>query len=119
ALHRNVPSHPTRRSSDLDGGRSHRRNDRRRRVIGDGDRNGRRRRRVRGRIAGDGGERVTGIAGRRRIPRDRIGRRQIFGAEVGAIQLELDADDAHVIARRGGDGDRRGDRGVRGRRGDG
>ena len=40
------------------------------------------------------------------IPRNGVGRSRNFGAEVGAVELEADAGDAHVVGRAGRDGGR-------------
>src|SRR5436309_3548347 len=79
---------------------------RRRRVVRDGDGDGRRGGDVAGRVAGDGGQRMAAVGRAGRVPRDGIWRAGVFGAEIVAIQLELHTDHTHVVARAGRDGDR-------------
>src|SRR4051794_9820512 len=60
-----------------------------------------RRRRIPRRIARDGGQRVRSVGDLGRVPRYRVGRGSILGAEVRAIELELHARDADVVGCRG------------------
>src|SRR5207247_9809777 len=52
---------------------------------------------VTGDVAGDGGQGGGGGDRGRRIPGGRVERRGDLGAEVDAIEFELDPDDAHVV----------------------
>src|SRR5206468_3751769 len=81
--------------------------DRRRcRVVRDRDGDGGRRRLFGGGVTGLGVERVA-PAGRGLVPSATVFRSsRVLGPEVGAVQLELHAGDAHVVARVGGDRDR-------------
>src|SRR5207247_399006 len=86
--------------------------------IVDGDRDRRGGRRVAGGIASHRRHGVTAVGLGGRIPRDAVGTRRVFGAEIGAVHLELHADHADVIRRRRRDRDRRSrHRGATGRGG--
>src|SRR5207247_8540372 len=61
--------------------------------------------------------RVCSGRGGRRIPTDRVRGRRVFRAQGRSIELELDADDAHVVRSVGGNRDGAGDRRARSRRG--
>src|SRR5205823_10531180 len=52
---------------------------------------------VAGRIPRDGGQGVAPIFGRGGVPGERVGGRGVFCTERSPIQLELDANDAHVV----------------------
>src|SRR5256885_2338657 len=61
---------------------------------------------IAGGIPRDRGQGMRAITGRGRVPGDRVRRARVFGAEVGAVELELDTpdgyktDDAHAGADR-------------------
>src|SRR5206468_464094 len=67
------------------------------RAIGDRHTDGGGGAEVTGDVAGDGGQGVGAVDRGRRIPGGRVGRRGDLGAEVDAIEFELDPDDAHVV----------------------
>src|SRR5207249_3843754 len=110
------------RDRGRDGGSAGRRRDgdRRRRRVGRGcGGEGGGGRRVARRGGGDGGERVAPVGRGRCIAGDGVRQSRILGREVGAVQLELHAGDAHVVARVGSDRDGGGDGGSAGGRRDG
>src|SRR5207245_1797072 len=76
---------------------------RRRRIVENGDGDGGGGRHVAGAIAGHGGQGVAGVGGGEGVPRYRVGRGRNLGPEVGAVELELHADDADVVAGAGRD----------------
>src|SRR5438093_165940 len=76
----------------------------RRRRRGDGDGDGGGAGGVAGRVAGDGGEDVRAGGGGAGVPAERVGACGVFAAEVDAVELELDAGDAVVVAGAGADG---------------
>src|SRR5881396_2342034 len=67
------------------------------RAIGDRHTDGGGGAEVTGDVAGDGGQGVGAVDRGRRIPGGRVGRRGDLGAEVDAIEFELDSNDAHVV----------------------
>src|SRR5712692_4717634 len=74
---------------------------------------------VAGRITGDCGEGAGAVGRGRAVPRDGVRGRGVFGAEVGPVDLELNAHHPHVVQRAGRDGDGTGHGRAGGRRGDG
>src|SRR6266581_1735256 len=77
-------------------------------VVGDrdGDRAGAE---VSGGVAGPCGQGVGAVAGRSGVPGNRVGGAGVLRAEVGAVELELDAGHAHIVGRAGRHGDAAGD----------
>src|SRR5437867_1982367 len=67
---------------------------------------------VSSRISSDGGQRVRTVRGRGRIPGRGIGRCRVLSSQVGAVELELNAGDSHVIGSGGGNRDRGGHGGT-------
>src|SRR5439155_10158737 len=89
------------------------------RAIGDRHTDGGGGAEVTGDVAGDGGQGVGAVDRGRRIPGGRVGRRGDLGAEVDAIEFELDPDDAHVVGGARRDREGAGDGGSGGRGHDG
>src|SRR3989454_11642195 len=63
---------------------------------------------VAGCVTGDSGEGMQPVGSCRGVPRESVRRDRYLGPEVDAIELELDADDAHVIGGIRGHRDRAG-----------
>src|SRR2546430_9019084 len=74
---------------------------------------------VAGCVTGDSGEGMQPVGGCRGVPRESVGRDRYLGPEVHAVELELQAGDAHVIGGIRGHRDRAGNCRPCGRRGHG
>src|SRR5205085_952336 len=70
-------------------------------------------------VARDGPQAVEAGGRGGGVPRGRIRRRRVLRPQVGAVELELHADDAHVVRSIGSDGDGPGDGRSAGRGSDG
>src|SRR5439155_17451503 len=79
-------------------------------VVGDRDRDRAGGRGVSDGVAGPRGQGVGAVAGPRGVPGDQVGGARVVRAEVGAVELELDAGHAVVVGGAGGHGDGAGDR---------
>src|SRR5206468_3163089 len=92
---------------------------RRRQVVRDGHGDGGRGGDIPRGVAGGGDQGVGAVGGGRGVPGERIGRRGVLGAQAGAVQLELHAGHADVVARGCCDRDGAGDGRSGGRSADG